>query len=79
VSGSTPSHPGVADIALDVAQPDLLGGADHMAVVRTSPSGEITMPEPSPPRSRPFGTFGPVSTRTTAAPTRSVTSITALE
>ncbi|MGY4373739.1 hypothetical protein ACVWZ3_001378 [Bradyrhizobium sp. i1.3.6] len=45
----------------------------------TSPSGEITMPEPSPPRSRPFGTFGPVSTRTTAGPTRSVTSITALE
>jgi hypothetical protein len=48
-------------------------------LVSTRPSGEITMPEPSPPRSRGLFTFGPVSTRTTAGPTRSVTSITALE
>jgi hypothetical protein len=48
-------------------------------LVSTSPSGEITMPEPSPPRSRALRTFGPVSTRTTAGPTRSVTPITALE
>jgi hypothetical protein len=39
----------------------------------------MTMPEPSPPRSRAFGTPDPVSMRTTAGPTRSVTSITALE
>jgi len=48
-----------------------------MAVGR--PSGEITMPELSPPRSRAPGNPDPVSTRTTAGPTRSVTSMTALE
>ncbi|MFN5410024.1 MAG: hypothetical protein ACK5CS_24500, partial [Bradyrhizobium sp.] len=41
-------------------------------VVGTRPSGEITMPEPRPPRSPREPAFGPVSTRTTAGPTRSV-------
>ncbi len=47
-------------------------------LVSTRPSGEMTMPEPSPPRSRlPFR--APVSTRTTAGPTRSVVEMTARE
>jgi hypothetical protein len=48
-------------------------------LVSTRPSGEITIPDPSPPRWRAFGIVELVSTRTTAGPTRSVTLITALE
>ncbi len=48
-------------------------------LVSTNPSGEMTIPEPSPPRPRAPGAVEPVSTRTTAGPTRSVTPITALE
>jgi hypothetical protein len=69
---------GIGDKTLGVAQPNLFRCATWL-LVSTSPSGEITIPEPSPPRSRPVRTFGPVSTRTTAGPTRSVTPITALE
>ena len=47
-------------------------------LVSTRPSGEITTPEPVPPRWR-FSRSGGVSTRTTAGPTRSTTSTTACE
>ena len=59
VSGSTPStwasvtKPSMSRSLISFDEPTT------WLLVSTSPSGEITMPEPSPPRSRPFGSFWP--------------------
>ena len=79
VSGSTPSTrasvtpPSLSRILICFDEPTT------WLLVSTSPSGEMTIPEPSPPRCRASGRVATVSTRTTAGPTRSVTPITASE
>ena len=79
VSGSTPS----TRASVTPPSPSLIlicfDDPTTWLLVSTSPSGEMTIPDPRPPRSRELDWLAMVSTRTTAGPTRSVTPITALE
>ena len=67
--GIDAKHAGIGDDAL--RRPRSLICRDDPTtwlLVKTSPSGEITIPEPRPPRWRAPGVLSLVSTRTTAGP-----------
>jgi len=80
VSGSVPRTWASVDEAFDILQPDLFRRSDDVAVGEHQPvrRDHDAGAEAAAHRAG-FYTFGPVSTRTTAGPTRSVTPITALE
>ncbi len=79
--GIDAEYAGLTDVTPSTSRrPDLPGGTDHVAVGEHKPvrRDHDAGAQPAALASR-SASFGPVSTRTTAGPTRSVTSMTALE